>query len=403
MLNKDTAISEKARLYFPNIAGVRAIAAFGVIIHHIEQTKWLAGINNSFMKPAVLLFGSLGVILFFVLSGFLITYLLIAEKEKSGTVQIKKFYIRRLLRIWPLYFLIIIAGLFIFPYIPFFTFPVWSSDVFWHYGTKIILFFLILPNVSLLLYPPMPYMKQTWSIGVEEQFYLLWPIIIKFSKTYLRPLLIITFSFMMATLFLFWLTNKEFMKSSAWLPALNFIKQYIATFRVGSMAIGGIAAYIAYFKPARVLKVIFSPALQWGLYIVLILFLLKGVTVPYVQNEFYSALFALAIINLACNKRSVVSLKNSVFEYFGKISFGLYMYHPVAIILSLKIAKQTLVNDSGLLFNIILYISAIIITIVMAGLSYKYIEAYFLKFKDRFTPGNTGLQQMRVQNKASFS
>ena len=355
------------------------------------------------MKPAVLLFGSLGVTLFFVLSGFLITYLLIAEKEKSGTVQIKKFYIRRILRIWPLYFLIIIAGLFIFPYIPFFTFPVWSSDVFWHYGVKIILFFLILPNVALLLYPPMPYMKQTWSIGVEEQFYLLWPVIITYSKNYLRPLLIITFSFMIATLFLFWVTNKEFIRGFAGLPLLNFSKQYISSFRVGSMAIGGIAAYVAYFEPARVLKVIFSVPLQWGLYIVLIPCLLTGVTVPYFQNECYSALFALAIINLACNKRSVVSLENSVLDYLGKISYGIYMYHPIAIMLSLKMAMFLKGDEGGPSFNGILYTSALLITVIMAGVSYKYIESYFLRFKKRFNPGIENLQPIKVFDKVTVT
>ena len=104
-------------IYFPNLNSIRFIAALLVIIHHIEQFKSVFNIYpNQMNNPVIGSFGPLGVRLFFVLSGFLITYLLFAEKEVSGTISITKFYIRRALRIWPLYYLIVLLAFFIVPY-----------------------------------------------------------------------------------------------------------------------------------------------------------------------------------------------------------------------------------------------------------------------------------------------
>ena len=90
------------KIYFPNLNGLRFIAAFMVIVHHVEQFKSLFGLENVFHEsPFISIVGKLGVVLFFVLSGFLITYLLLVEEEVTGTISIKSFYIRRFLRIWP--------------------------------------------------------------------------------------------------------------------------------------------------------------------------------------------------------------------------------------------------------------------------------------------------------------
>ena len=95
------------QVFFPNLNGLRFVAASLVMICHIEQWKGLNGLHRSLL-PFFDKIGSLGVTLFFVLSGFLITYLLLTEKQDKGTINVKKFYLRRVFRIWPLYYLIII-------------------------------------------------------------------------------------------------------------------------------------------------------------------------------------------------------------------------------------------------------------------------------------------------------
>src|SRR6267378_8187081 len=96
---------EKASVYFPGLHGLRFFAAMMVVFSHIELMKDYHGYPNLYASNlAVYESGRLGVTLFFVLSGFLISYLLLKEKEVSGSIAIRKFYGRRILRIWPLYF-----------------------------------------------------------------------------------------------------------------------------------------------------------------------------------------------------------------------------------------------------------------------------------------------------------
>ena len=102
------------KVYFKNLDGIRFFFFFLVLLHHAQFFKDIHEVPLSSVFSAYLVqAGKMGVNLFFVLSGFLISYLLFSEKMKTGTVSLKKFYIRRALRIWPLYFaygIIIIAG-----------------------------------------------------------------------------------------------------------------------------------------------------------------------------------------------------------------------------------------------------------------------------------------------------
>lgn len=110
-------------VYFPNLDGIRFIAAFMVIVHHIEQLRCYFGLQNNWDSEIIKSLGMLGVILFLVLSGFLISYLLFKEQDATCDIGIKKFYLRRILRIWPLYFFVIGLALFVLPYITFLIYP----------------------------------------------------------------------------------------------------------------------------------------------------------------------------------------------------------------------------------------------------------------------------------------
>src|ERR1700679_371071 len=111
-------------LYFPNLNGLRFIAALAVIIHHAEAFRWIFGLPNAWRTvPAIGHLGDFGVVLFFVLSGFLITYLLLEEERVHGRIEVGRFYVRRALRIWPLYYLFVALALFALPYLSFFGVP----------------------------------------------------------------------------------------------------------------------------------------------------------------------------------------------------------------------------------------------------------------------------------------
>ena len=138
----------KERIYFPNLNGLRFVAALLVIVHHIEQIKYIYGLPNNFSSSFIQIIGELGVILFFVLSGFLITYLLLEEENRTQTIAVKNFYLRRILRIWPLYFFIVILALFILPNISPFILPEYDkATIYENLPAKIFLYVFFLPNL----------------------------------------------------------------------------------------------------------------------------------------------------------------------------------------------------------------------------------------------------------------
>jgi len=170
------------KLFFPNLDGLRFFAFFAVFINHASHSL---GYNNNnsiyyFIKTNLLANGDMGVCFFFVLSGFLITYLLLEEKNKNGRINIKNFYLRRVLRIWPLYFFIVALCLLVFPlfenhFIADFPIRITIKDLDpAFYLTFTGNFDYIYNGVTNFL------IGILWSISIEEQFYVLWPLVIAF-------------------------------------------------------------------------------------------------------------------------------------------------------------------------------------------------------------------------------
>jgi peptidoglycan/LPS O-acetylase OafA/YrhL len=157
------------RIYFKNLNALRFIAATLVIFHHVEQYKLWAKLPNIFGHPTIDALGHKAVSFFFVLSGFLITYLLMVENTQTGKIDVRNFYIRRILRIWPLYYFIVLLCLFVLPNI--FDLSVLGSQIYTkHFPIVTSLLLLVLPNVVRLFQPGIVGGNQLWSIGVEEQF-----------------------------------------------------------------------------------------------------------------------------------------------------------------------------------------------------------------------------------------
>lgn len=167
-------------IYLPGLNGLRALAALSVLWAHTFQDTF----GNWGIKGLHLPLFADGVTLFFVISGFLITFLLLNEWDKTRTIDIPKFYMRRILRIWPIYYGYLLISLLV----------LWivgqKADMLnqqlWYY-----LFFAAnIPFLSAVrIWPIVHY----WSIGVEEQFYLFWPWLVRIGKKNLLPLALIVF------------------------------------------------------------------------------------------------------------------------------------------------------------------------------------------------------------------
>jgi peptidoglycan/LPS O-acetylase OafA/YrhL len=105
-----------------------------------------------------------------------------------------------------------------------------------------------------------------------------------------------------------------------------------------------------------------------------------GITVPYIHYEFYAVLFGILILNLAANKNTLISLENKAFHYLGKISYGLYMYHMLGIVIAFKGLKALGINNI-----VLLYLASMLLTVIISGLSYSCFERFFIKKKIRFS------------------
>ncbi len=343
-----------------------------VLIHHFNYNAVL--IDSPFYFNAVEKLGKLGVVLFFTLSGFLITYLLLIEKKNYGIINIKNFYIRRVLRIWPLYFLIVLSSLFILNDVMYFQIPgISSAAINEDFIIKIFLFVLILPNIAYAFGLNLPYADQVWSIGVEEQFYLFWPWFIKKAANPKKRLLLFIFYYELTKVFLLILksiwTNQVTQKLYFLFQVSNF----------STMAFGGLAAVLL-FEGNRQIKKLYRIEVQCFIILVSLVLLLFGVQFGFFNYEIYSILFAITMLILV-NEASIISLESRVLIFFGKISYGIYMYHYLAMRIVDLISLRIFFFRSNILFK---YFLMFVITILLSSLSYFLFEKLFLRKKEKF-------------------
>lgn len=381
-----------SRTYFPNLDGLRFIGSLLIILFHIEDIKLL---HNQPVIPIIEYYGLIGnfdVSLFFVLSGFLITYLLLNEKKESGSINLKAYYARRTLRIWPLYYLILVLGFFVLPHLSAYFRYTYSANIykkFWLYFTGC--FFFLCPVIRSASGLPQT-MGPIWSVGVEELFYLCWPLFLRKTKKYL----LLFFAVIILVLVLrngFFLGDYIFDWEDSFAKIFKFISSLIMQYRISCMAIGAIGAYWVVFEKKKILSVLYRKDVQWIVYLITIGLLLLRVGVkiellesfPSVFHEIYSVLFIIIIVNLATNPMSIVRLDYKWTNYLGKISYGLYLYHPIMRIFSLELTEHLF---KGVLWNwqmnISLYFFTLSFTILIAVLSYEFFEKKFLKLKNRF-------------------
>jgi peptidoglycan/LPS O-acetylase OafA/YrhL len=411
---------DSSRTYFQGLNSLRFFAALAVLLTHIELVKkllyhectlwlktddWIIGnawqsifregppLAISWLSPFVTFGGYFGVIFFFVLSGFLITYLLLQEKERSQTIAIKNFYIRRILRIWPIYFLLIGLGFFVFPHIPWFEIPSQERvlrDNFWF---SFITYATMIPNFGFAyVMESIPNLGQLWSIGVEEQFYLFWPVVIYFSRNYLRTILIFTSALICLKVGAF-VVVKMFFAGPKINPdllqftAVDVFQRFLSSLKFESMAIGALGACLLFEKKTAYLKFIYHRATQ-----ILALLALPAI-ILFTPTVLYKGLYLLLsvpcliiIMNVGSNPDSLLRLRNKALNYLGKISYGIYMYHFACIAFTYHLVDyfSELPFQITLRQNILIYTLSVLFTLIVSALSYRFIEKPFIQRKDKY-------------------
>ena len=373
----------KNKIYFESLNGLRFIAASLVVFHHVSQYKDWAGLpsiwgdeSNLFIFVDAL--GNKSVSLFFVLSGFLITFLLLKELESTSTVALKKFYIRRILRIWPLYFTIILIALLLLPILNFFIEK--DAVVQEHFWTTITLHLLILPNLLMATPVIVPGANQAWSIGVEEQFYIIWPILIRWFNNNI-PVFLIAFIFL--KLGFGWIGELSMSYTEGTLHTL--LDKFTTIWHkmmFEQMAVGALGAWVLFSNNEKVLKFIFSKPVQWITILCTVLLFITE-RERYFSTVIEGVVFTSLIMNLSLNKRFPVKLKSKKYDILGNLSYGIYMWHTIIITIVLSLANYTNMINTPL-NNLFIFIVPYLLTLVISYLSYKYFESGFLKLKKRF-------------------
>jgi len=371
VMDADRSTDEGApRKYFPGLDGLRFAAAFAVIIVHVEQVKALCGYANGYSFVAHF---PMAVTFFFVLSGFLITHLLLEEKRASGTICLKRFYMRRALRIWPLYFLIVLGGLLLLPLIPALDLPEVSPRAQTDLVPKLFLFLFMLPQVAFVVFYPVPYVAQSWSIGVEEQFYLLWPLLLKHTRRAVASMCLII------------LVMAAARNIAEYAICSRRLTMFFELTQLGAMSIGGMAAYCLVRQVKWPLRWLCNRYAYGGAIVLVVLLFAKPVAIPYVGWEVRSLVFGMLILNVACRPGPLVTLPARVVGYLGKRSYGIYMYHPVAIGTSIWLVGHVGGFDLGTFFpSALLYGSTMTLTLALALLSYRFLETPLLALKRSF-------------------
>jgi len=383
MSAEKTVIENKPSVYFSGLNGLRFFAAFAVILTHLELLKDQQHLKNLWKNPFFFNSGGLGVYFFFVLSGFLITYLLLAEQKATGTIGVKEFYLRRVFRIWPVYYLLVVVAFFILPQFEFLHIPWLQKFIAEDYWFKFFLYCLLLPNLALAMYPAIPHAGQSWSIGVEEQFYILWPWMVKKAKNVVRAIVVFTGIVLAIKVIVLVFAMKN--------PDLEWLKQLkkmVAMSKFESMSIGAIGAWVLFEKKEKWLQTLYRPEIQIACYAMIPV--LMFFTPQVIQDGIhlvYSVVFLIIILNVCSNPRSFLKLKNPIIDYLGKISYGIYMYHMIVVVFCIQVCKRIFPDWTGLeiLPNMVLYISATLLTFMVSALSYEWFEKRFIKMKEKFS------------------
>ncbi len=369
------------KTYFENLDGLRFFCFLSVFFFHSFHTD-LPEIKASpafnFVKHDLFGNGFLGVNFFFVLSGFLITYLLVKEKKSKGSINIIHFWIRRILRIWPLYFACVFYGFVIFPYTKTLAGGVPSETANpWYYLAFISNFDYIKKGL-----PDATGLGVLWSVSVEEQFYLAWPLILSLFpvRKFWIPLVII-----LAGSLVFRFFND--------VPILHEMHTFSC---IGDMALGGLGAFLVLEFPSFKQRLHNLP--RWLIIIVYAVFvfvfffrdefMLGSFFARVFERIFISSLMLFIILEQCYAENSFFKMGNFKFvSWLGLITYGLYCIHFIVISTSNALIGKLGFNTKVWEVVYLETIVSLLITIAVSLLSYRFFEKPFLMLKERFSFG----------------
>lgn len=360
----------RGRIHYPELDSIRGLGFLVVFTYHAS------GLSELLKEGSLGLYvfkksGPFAIETFFVLSSFLLTWLALNEEKRKGKFSIRNYFMRRVLRIWPLYFLIMAIGFIAIPLLASHSGQTLTLPNKWYYLLFIANFYT-LPHVYFLQF--------LWSISVEEQFYFIWGFSLKFLMKHIKWI-----AFVIMAISVGFTVHRISHQTPKYFHTLNYFFDF---------ACGALAAY-ALFIGNRIVRIFsnfnrFHTTLYYlALPILFVLFYFLEKNNPGIAGDFYSLLFrylfiiyvALLIIEQLTNpSRTKVFGKNKFLILTGKISYGLYCFHGINITLAGLIVSRFFPD----LPIIITYMGTFIFNYVLAWTIYTYYELPFLRLKEKW-------------------
>lgn len=367
--------STSGKVHFKGLNSLRFYAALFVVVGHIPLNQESLGMPHA--APTISFFRAApAVSFFFTLSGFLITYLLLEERRRTGDIDVRSFYLRRVCRIWPVYFAVVLFGLLFYnALLPLLGIPYRVEYDLW---LAALLYVFFLPNLMNSLYTVGGILNPSWSIGVEEQFYLVWAPAVRRAG---ERLPVLCAAVLAAFLGLSCLNHYEVFGAHEW-------KKFVGQLEFHFMAAGALGAWALHRHRDRLLAVpVFSSRIAQALLFALVLdFYFAGFVrwSWFLEETAQMALYTWLILNVAANPRGALPVENRASDYLGTISYGIYMFHMIAVYATSQAFKMTAWWHGSLpLYYAAYYAMALALTFLIAHLSYQWFELPFLRLKDR--------------------
>jgi peptidoglycan/LPS O-acetylase OafA/YrhL len=360
----------KSGIYYPELDSLRFFAFLLVLVHHSPYMKSVV-IWRTISK-----YGWMGVDLFLCLSAFLFAKLLYTEYQKQGDINIGYFYLRRALRIWPLY---------LFFFAAMFTLSIQQDDWSPNILRRSIGMLTFTDNIFVAFFhynSAVWFSKHLWTISYEEQFYLVIPWVLR--KLYqLKTQLIIMLllgAMLIGTMIRAIFIHNQIAHPDIWVLPITHFESIFAGLVIGLGVFdkslkkipGWILLLIGILALYQVTQLPNLNEIQWQLML----------TYPLVGIG--TALILFAVINSNLWILSTF-LKNALLGYLGKISYGLYVYHVLCLWITKKITKVFISPERLLVYPATVLLLALIFTIIFSVLSYQFLERPFLKLKEKFT------------------
>jgi peptidoglycan/LPS O-acetylase OafA/YrhL len=356
-----------SRLYRPELDALRFFAFLCVFITHGVKFGSAGLLQGHSVLLGIVLsvesMGRFGLSLFFLLSSFLITGLLVAEQETTGTVHLSSFYLRRILRIWPLYFSFLFAT--------YLLGHIWAPASFSDSG--LLAYCLLSGNWYMVAGKIVPLsLAILWSISVEEQFYLVWPSIVRqMTKARMRRFCMGLIAVSLISTYL--LAKSGETSLEVWCNTVS---------EMGLFALGALMALGTGLKEHPKSGIRASCGVLCGLFC--------WATAHYIgflpsspPPLVWPAVYALAAAGCASFLWAFLHMPRLLIRpelvYLGRISYGLYIFHALYLELG-----EHLLRDSGPHLRYLWLPIVLGVTIATAALSYEFLEKPFLRLKHRF-------------------